>query len=329
MKQIVRFLVFFLILAVPLAWVSAGAQSYPSRPGRIFVGTPTGGPVDILARGTVHVLGQVFAQPFVVENRVGADSMIAGEACARSAPDGHVLCAIDSLGVALNPVIRAKMAYDPYKELSPIVHYGYIGSAFLVHPSVPANSMGELLELAKASPGSITFGSWGIASGPNLYIEWFKNAKGIVFNNISYKAASQAYPAMLAGEIQVAFYSAGAAAGAVRAGKAKALAVSLTRRSSHLPDVPTWIEAGLDIGLVTSVGLYAPAGTPQEIIQRLNREIANGLINNLEMRKKFVTSQGLEVDPPAGGSPEEFAAAMLVERDKWANVVKVAKLKIE
>jgi len=328
MKQLRFCLVLCSMCAAALAWESVSAQSYPSRQVRILVGTPAAGPVDMLARGTAQVLAPLLGQPVIVENRVGADSMIAGEACAKSAPDGHVLCAIDSLGIALNPVIR-KMTFDPYRDLTPVVHYGYIGSAFLVHPSLPVNSMRELLELAKANPETITFGSWGVASGPNLYIEWFKNAKGIVFRNISYKAASQAFPAMLAGEIQVAFYSAGAAAGAVRAGRAKALAVTLSRRSSHLPDVPTWKEAGLDIGLVTSVGLYAPAGTPQGIILRLNREIASGLIHNAEMRAKFITSQGLEVDPPAGGSPEEMAAAMLLEREKWAGVVKAAKLKIE
>lgn len=326
MKLFARFIAIPLMLAAPMA---ADAQTYPSKPVRVLVATPTGGPLDVVTRGTTQVLSQAFAQPFVVENRVGADSMIAGEACARSAPDGYVLCAIDSLGIALNPVIRAKMSYDPYRELSPIVHYGYVGSAILVHPSVPANSLRELFELAKAKPGTISWGSFGLASGPNLYIEWLKNAKGIIFHNVPYKAASLAFPAMLAGEVQIAFFSAGAAAGAVRAGKAKALAVTLERRSSHLPDVPTYKEAGLDIGLVTSFGLYAPAGVPREIIQRVNAEVARGFINNSEMRRKFLTNQGLETDPPAGGSPEEFTAYLIAEREKWANVVKAAKVKIE
>lgn len=283
----------------------------------------------MMARGTAQVLGQALGQPFVVENRVGADSMIAGEACARSAADGHMLCVIDSLGVALNPVIRAKMPYDPYRDLAPIAHYGYGVNGILVNPSVPANTLQELFELARSKPGTISWGSYGLASSANLYIEWLKNAKGISFYNVPYKAASLAFPAMLAGEVQVSFFNLGQAASAVKAGKAKALAVILPKRSSLLPDVPTYKEAGLDIAIMTSFGLYAPAGTSREIIQRLNLELDHGLFNNAEMRQKFLLNQGLAIEPPAGGSPEDISAYLKAERENYANIVKIAKLRIE
>jgi len=326
MNCFVRFVALSAIFIAPLAGYT---QTYPSKPVRILVATPSGGPLDVVARGSAQVLTPVLGQPFVVENRAGADSMIAGEACARSAPDGHVLCAIDSLGTTLSPVIRASMPYDPARDLAPVIHYGYVGSAILVHPSVPANTLRELFDLARAKPGSLTWGSFGRASGPNIYMEWMRHAKGINFMNVPYKAASQAYPAMLAGEVQIAWFSAGAAAGAVKAGKARALAINLERRSSHLPDVPTYKEAGMEIPLVTTFGLYAPARTPKDIIQRVNLELANGLINNLEMRRKFITAAGVEIEPPAGGSPEEFAAYLLAERERWASIVKTANIKRE
>ena len=240
-----------------------------------------------------------------------------------------MLCASDSLGIVLNPVIRAKMPYDPMRDLAPVVFYGYGVNGILVHPSVPANSLQELFELAKAKPGTVSWGSYGLASTANLYIEYLRNAKGISFHNVPYKAASLAFPAMLAGEVQVSFFNLGQAAAQVKAGKARALAVILGKRSALLPDVQTYKEAGLDIAIITTFGLYAPAATPRDIVQRLNLELAAGLFNNAEMKQKFLTGQGLETDPPAGKSPEEFAAFLRAERDNFANIVKITKIKVE
>jgi len=152
----------------------------------------SGGPGDVATRGASQVLSQVMGQPFVVENRPGADGIIGGEACVKSAPDGHTLCTLDSFGVSLNPVIRAKMPYDTARDLTPVVHLGFLPAGIIVNASVPANSLRELLELAKAKPGAITWGSFGLASSSNLYMEWLKNARGISFLNVPYKGASQA-----------------------------------------------------------------------------------------------------------------------------------------
>jgi tripartite-type tricarboxylate transporter receptor subunit TctC len=282
-----------------------------------------------MARGTAQALSQRLGQPFVVENRVGADSMIAGEACAKSPSDGYILCVSDSLGVALNPVIRSKMSYDPSRDLAPIIHYGYAVNAILVHPSVPANTLQELFALAKAKPGSIRWGSYGVASPSNIYVEWLNNVKGISFLNVPYKAASLAYPAMLAGQVDVAYFNLGQALPVIKAGKAKALAIVLPKRTARLPDVPTHLEGGMDIGIITTFGLYAPGPTPRAIIDRVNAEVAAGLFGNAEMKQKFLIGQGLELHAPAGGTPEEFTAFLKAERENFAKLVKIAKIKVE
>jgi tripartite-type tricarboxylate transporter receptor subunit TctC len=317
------------LCAALLATGLVAAQTYPSKPVRILLGTPAGGPPDVMARGTAQVLSERLGQPFIVENRVGADSMIAGEACARAAPDGHVLCVSNSLAVALNPAIRVKMPYDPLRDLAPVIHYGYAVNALLVHPSVPANTLQELFALAKARPGSISWGSYGVASPSHLYVEWLNNVKGINFLNVPYKAASLAYPAMLAGQIDVVNFNLGQALPVVKAGKAKALAVVLPKRSSLLPEVPTHTEGGLDIGVITTFGLYAPTGTPRDIINRLNAELANGIFKSADLRQRYLINQGLEIQSPAGESPEAFAAYLKREFENFSNLVKLAKIKPE
>ncbi len=329
MKSIVRLFAGCAMFVGLLPPPAANAQIYPSRPVRILYGNPAGGPGEVVARGIAQGLSQALGQPVVVENRAGADGMIAGEACARSAPDGYTLCMSDSLSVVLNPLIRAQMPYDPVRDLAPIVHLGYLGVAVLVNPSVPANTLRELFELVKAKPGSISWGSSGRASSPNIYMGWLKNAKGISFYNVPYKGASQIWQAMLAGEVQVAQFSIGLAVPSVKAGKARALFVSTRRRSSLLPDVPTHIEAGMDISLGAWFGLFASTGTSNEVVQRLNAEVAHGLINNANLREKFLTSIGIETEAPAGASPDAFAAFLKDERDRYASIAKIAGVKVE
>ena len=329
MKTTLKLMHMCCVLSVVLSVAPAAAQNYPARAVRILVGTPPGGPPDVMARGTAQVLSQRFGQPFVVENRVGADSMIAGEACARAPADGYVLFVSASLGVVLNPLVRAKMPYDPFRDLAPVIHYGYAVNGILVHPAVPAKTLQELFELAKAKPGTVTFGTYGAASPPTLYLEWLRKVKGISFLNVPYKAASLAWPAMLAGEVQVSTFNLGQAIANVKAGKARPLAVMLPKRSSLLPDLPTYKEGGMDIAMITTFGLYAPGETPKEIIRQINAEVVNGLFNKAEMREKFLISQGMELQPPAGGSPEEFAAFLRAERDNFASIVKMAGVKPE
>ncbi len=309
--------------------IQAFAQGYPSKPVKILIGTPPGGPGDTATRGAAQALSQATGQPYVVENRVGADGLIAGEAAVRSAPDGYTLYVADSFAISLNPVIRAKMPYDPEKDLAPIAYFGALASLILAHPSVPANNLVELLSLAKAKPGSISFGTFGLASSSNLYVELLKNDRNVVFLNVPYKAASLAFPAMLAGEVNVVLFAVGPAVAQVKAGKAKALAIVSSNRSPLLPDVGTMKENGVDIDIQAWFALFAPAATPRDIISRVNAEVAKGLTNNPEAKAKFLTSQGIDTSAPAGASPEVFARFLKKERENYAEVVRLTKVRIE
>lgn len=304
----------------------ANAQSYPIKPVRIIEPHPAGSVIDTPTRGVAQSLSQALGQPFVVENRVGAEGMIGAEACARAAPDGYSLCATDSLVILVNPVVRAKLPYDPQRDFTPVVLFGFLTSVVVVHPSVPAKTMADLLNHAKSKPGTVTWGSWGLTSLAHLYIEWLKNAKGIAFLNVPYKSALQSTQAVLAGEIQVSLFGVGAAQPLLKAGKLKALAVNGDVRSSIAPDLPSFKEVGIDVFIRAWFGMFAPAGTPREIVERLNAVAAKTLADP-EFRAKFLTSQGVEFFPPAGGTAEQFGAFLKAERGMAEKVVKMAGVK--
>jgi tripartite-type tricarboxylate transporter receptor subunit TctC len=317
-----------LLAAALAAPISALAQGYPVKPVRILVGTAAGGPTDVIARGSAQVLSQALGQPFVVENRPGADGIISGEVCARSAPDGYTICAVDNWSMVLNPLTYAKLPYQPMKDLTPIVHYGTLAVAVLARPNLPQNSMREVFDYLKANPGKISWGSYGASSATQLYMEYFKRARGVEFLNVPYKSASLTFPAMLGGEIDMAYLAIGLAAQSVKAGKAKALAVVGTNtRSPIMPDVPNWNEAGMEMNIASAFGSAAPTGTPREIIMRLNNELVKNLFENPAMREKFLTGIGMAVEAPAGGSPEAMTTYLNAEAEKLAKLVKLIGIK--
>jgi tripartite-type tricarboxylate transporter receptor subunit TctC len=306
------------------AW-SAGA--YPTKPVRMIIGNPPGGPSDLSLRGIAEILTRSTGQPFVVENRPGADGMIAGEACARAAPDGHTICMADSFNTALNPSIHSKMTYSPTKDLAPVIHTGFLPSGFWVNQGVSAKSARELLDQAKAKPGTMNWASFGTASSSTLYVAWLKNEKGIDFANIPYKTALDAWKAVLAGESHISIY--GLRAGIAQAqGQARPLAVNTDSRMPDLPDVPTFREAGIDTVIITWFGLFVPAATPTNIIQQLNGEISKGLFQTPEMKQKYLDGMGLLVYGPAGRQPAAFADFIKDETQMYANLVKVTKVKV-
>lgn len=305
------------------------AQTYPSKPVRVTIGTPTGGPGDVVLRGAGQALQDALGQPFIVENRVSVSGIVSAEACAKAAPDGHQLCSCDQQIMAINPYTRASLPYS-VSDITPVALYGFLAAGIHVHPAVPANTLQELLALAKAKPGAITFGSYGATSASHLYIEWLKKARGIEFLNVPYKAASLAWPAMLAGEVQASYFAlTGAAVAQVKAGKARTLMVALEQRFADLPAVPTYKEAGFDFPLVTWFGLCAPAKTPRDIITRLNVEVKKGLLDNPTLKAKFVTSQGITSDPPSGGSPESFGQLIAAEQKRYQEIVKLTGVREE
>ena len=303
------------------------AQSYPSKPIRSYVGTPTGGPGDVAMRGAAQAITQAMGQSVVVENRVSVASIVATDACAKAAPDGYTLCVCSQQSLATNPYARSNLPYDP-SDLAPVALFGFLASGIHVHPSMPVNTFQDLLTLAKAKPGGITWGSYGATSASAFYIEWLKKTRGIEFLNIPYKAASLAWPAMLAGEVQVTFYGLTAPAlQMVRAGKARTIVVGWEQRVPELPDVPNYKEAGLEFSMVTWFGLCAPARTPRDVVQRLNAAVKKGLIDDLPTRAKFLGSQGILAEAPAGGSPESFAQWIASEQKTYRELIRITGIK--
>jgi len=315
-------------LAVGAAMPAANAQDYPAKPVHVIVPHPAGTIADIIARAVTQSLSETLGQPFIVDNRGGAEGIIGAEACSKAAPDGYNLCSTDSLVISGNPVLRSKLPYDPRRDLTPVAHFGFLSSVVIVQPSLPVNSMSELLELAKSKPGAITWGSWGLTSISNMYIEWLKHSKGISFLNVPYKSAMHAAQGVLGGQVQVALWTVGAVKPRMKSGQLKALAVVGDVRSAILPELPTVKEAGIDIDIRSWFGLFAPAGTPPEMVRKLNAAVAKA-IRDPAFREKYFNRMGFEPAAPAGGSVEEFAAFLATDRQTYEKVFKTAGVKAE
>ena len=303
------------------------AQNYPAKPIRATIGTPAGGPGDVVLRGAAQAVQDATGQPMVVENRVSVSGIVSAEACAKGNPDGYTLCSCDQQIIAINPVTRSSLPYNP-ADIVPIALYGFLAAGIHVHPSVPAKNLQELCALAKEKPKSVSFGTYGVTSASHLYLEWWRKTQNVDFLNVPYKAASFAWPAMLAGEVQASYFALTSAAVAmVKSGKARTLAVTLEKRLPELPEVPTYKEAGIEFPLVTWFGLCGPKGTPRDAISRLNAIVNKGLLGSPELKAKFVSSQGIQVDAPAGGTPEAFGQFMATEQANYAKIVKATGVK--
>jgi tripartite-type tricarboxylate transporter receptor subunit TctC len=325
MKRYGALMLWLIVAAGAFASADAMSQAYPARTVRIIVPHPAGGPGDVPPRGIAQGLSQALGQPFVVENRDGADGIIGADACARANPDGHVVCSTSNGVTVVNSVVRLKLPYDPFRDFAPIVHTGTLYSMIMAIPSVPANSMQEVLALLKSKPESLTLGTYGSINLASMVGRWAKARLGAAFYFIPYKSASQALQAAVAGDVQVVGYALGQAGTLVKAGKMKPLAINSDKRLAAFPNVPTLKETGIDVGFRSWFGFFAPAATPRDVVQRLNVEIAR-LIADPQFKAKYLTSQGLETDYPAGASPEEFARFMAEERDDFVKLAKVAEI---
>jgi len=313
-------------MAVALCPLFAPAQNWPAKPIRVIIPHPAGGPADVPPRAMGQALAKTLGQPFVIENRLGADGIIGAEACAKAAPDGYTLCSMSNGVTVVDPVLFSKMPFDVDRDLVPIVHTGTLHTVIMVGASVPVNSMQELIAAAKVRPEAITFGTYGQITLSYFVYEWLRVKMGAQFLQVPYKGASQALQALLAGEVQIAGYALGAARKHMQAGKVKALAINSEKRLASLPDVPTLREVGIDVDYRSWFGFYAPAGTANDIVRRLNAEIAK-LIVDPQFAAKFLTPQGFETDPPAGGPPEQFARFIRSEREEFRKMVKTIGIK--
>ncbi len=333
MKKIIRSAVLLAVLAgfttMQQARSQVSAQRYPTKTVRIIVPTPVGGPGDTIARGTALVLSQALGQSFIVENRLGMGSIVGADACAKSTPDGYTLCSTDGYAITLNPHVYSRLPYNPQQDFTPIVHFGFVRSGLSVHPSVPANSLGDLLELARAKPSALAWGSYGPASPSHFYIEWLRSVRGIHFLNVPYKAAGEAMQRMIAAEVQVVTFALGQTVMLAKAGKVRVLAVPGSTRSPLLPDMPSFKESGLiDFSILGWFGLFAPTGTPNDIVQRVNAELSR-VIPAPGFKDKFLSTQGIELSPPAGGASEAFAAYIKEEFEMYAKLVKLLGVKLD
>jgi tripartite-type tricarboxylate transporter receptor subunit TctC len=315
---------FCVAAALLLAGSTAFAQGYPAKPVRVIVPHPTGGgPVDGPARGLAEHMSRSLGQTLVVENRDGGDGIIGTVAVVKSAPDGYTLLFTSASVITLNALVRAEVPYDSARDLTPVAYVGAINSLVLVHPSVPAGSLADLIALAKAKPDTITWGTLGTTSIGPLLISLFKKEFGASFYMIPYKSTVQALLGTVAGEINVTAYAVGEGTRLTKAGKLRALAVTGAKRPPELPDVPTLEEAGVNLRFRNWVGLFAPAGTPVEVVRRLNAAAAKALADP-QYTGKFLDRLGIGTDEVTGTSAEQFAAFIKTDRVAYENIVKIA-----
>ncbi|TMH26369.1 MAG: tripartite tricarboxylate transporter substrate binding protein [Betaproteobacteria bacterium] len=301
---------------VLFAATQALAQSYPSKPVKLLVGVPPGGPTDTVARAIAPELGEALGQPIVIENRPGASAVIATDAVAKAAPDGHTLAFI-YITHATNPTLIAKLPYDTLRDFAPVSLVGRQSMVLLAHPAFAASSVPELLAAAKAAPGKIDYGASDPGSAPHLAAELFKMMAGIDLTPVYYKGTA---PAL---HIPVMFVSNISALPHVKAGKLKGLAVTGAQRTTLAPGIPTLAESGLaGYEAYGWYGVAAPARTPAAVIARLHAEVAR-IAQNPAMKARL-GAQGLEL---VGNSPPEFDAFIRAEIAKWSAVLKAAGIK--
>jgi tripartite-type tricarboxylate transporter receptor subunit TctC len=313
--------------AAVLTWAAlsggAVAQDYPTRPITLIVPFPPGGSTTIVARIVAEKMSEALGQQIVIDNRAGAGGTLGTRSAARSAPDGYTIALAYTATVAIGPSLYPNVGYDPRKDFAAIGMIGAAPSVVVVHPSVPAQSIADLIKLAKDA-GNYQYGSPGVGTVNHLTTELFAYTAGLRMTHIPYKGTGPALNDLLGGHIPLMFVPIPAAHGNVAAGKLRALAVTGAQRSKLMPDVPTIAENGLpgfDVAL--RYGLVAPAGTPRPIIERLNKELRAALATEDVIRRLAI--DGAE---PLSTTPEEYAADIDREETKWSQVVKAIGLRV-
>jgi tripartite-type tricarboxylate transporter receptor subunit TctC len=313
----IRKLVLATAVLIGFAAASADAQDYPDRPVRIIVPTPPGGPVDVIARLTANSLQNSLGKAFVVENRAGAGNTIGSKDAAEAAPDGYTLLYSSASGLVIAPLLHPDAGYDPLKSYDPVALVGESSNILVVNPSVPANTVQELVAYAKANPGKVNFSSGGIGVLPHLIGEMFKARAGIDIVHVPYKGGGPSINDVVAGNVQMTFEGTSVLLPLIQAGRLRALAVTTPKRIPQLPDVPTMVESGFPNFVSTSwTGLLAPAHTPQPVIAKLNAAINAGL-----KMPEFKTALERLSNEPIGGSPADLTAVIKADLDKWSPIV--------
>jgi tripartite-type tricarboxylate transporter receptor subunit TctC len=314
-----------LALLFTLLIAGGAAAQYPERAVRVLVGYPPGGGTDLVARLVAQPLSERWKQPVVVENRPGANAIIATEAVVKSKPDGYTLLMAYATELALNPATHKALPYDPVRDLAPIAQLASAPLVLAVHPSLPAQNVRDLVALAKAKPGSLSYSSSGTGSVHHFAGELFKLRSGADMVHVPYKGSGPATADAVSGQVQVTFASVASVLRFVQAGRLRALAVTSRARSRELPDTPTAIESGVpDVELTSWYGLLAPAGTPAAVIEKIGADVA-AVLALPEVQKGFA-AQGLDM---AKSSPGAFAAFIREEAAKYARIARAGSIQQE
>src|SRR5215470_13296448 len=305
---------------------AASAQTFPVKPITIIVPASPGGVTDALARALAQRFTEVWGQQVIVENRPGANNQIAAEYVAKSAPDGHTLLIGPEVAFVVNPSLYGKLSYDPVNDFVPVSGLVIINHALITNPALPADNVKDLIALAKAKPGTLNYGTFGAGSTGHLNMELLQALADAKFQAVHYKGATPALTDVMAGHIQLMFISVGSAVPQWKSGKVKLLAVGATERMPLLPEAPTVAESGLPgFEAVSWFGLFAPAGTPRPIVDKVNAEVRRTFADP-EFRKSFLDRQYFE---SIVGTPEDLAAYLKSEEQKWGKVIRDAKVKPE
>ena len=313
----------FAVIAL-LAVTLADAQEWPTRPIRFILPFPPGGGTDILGRMIAERLSAGLGQPVVTENRGGAGGNVGAEAAARAAPDGYTFVLV-APSLAISPALYSKINYDPVKDFAPVSLVATVPNVMVTQTSVPAQNLQEFIAFAKGKPGALNFGSGGAGTSNHLAGELFNIVTGAQLVHVPYKGVNLAMQDVLAGNVHLVFIGIPAAAPHIKAGKLRALAIVAPQRSAALPDVPTVAEAGLqNFEVTTWYGVLAPAGTPRNVIQRVNAELVKAM-HSAELKDRLAAT-GTE---PRTSTPEEFADYIKSEIAKWGAVIRKAGVKAD
>ena len=302
--------------ALPAIVLPAAAQAWPTRPVRLIVTFPPGGPADVIGRILAERLSESWGQPVIVENRGGAGGNIGAEAAARAAPDGHTLVVVASSHVQGAALYR-RLPFDPIADFTPITQVAYYGLVVVLHPSVPAQNLAEFEALLRARPGEITITSAGVGTPTHLTPELFRIRAGVEFTHVPFQGAAPAHTALLAGQVQAMFHNPVLAVPAVQAGRLRAIATTGATRAQALPDVPTLAESGypgFDAG--TWYAVLGPAGMPAPIVQKIDADLRRA-VQNATLRERFA-AQALETRE---AGPDALATIMRDDLARWTEVI--------
>lgn len=301
----------------------AVAQSWPNKPVRLVVNFPAGGAADTLARGIAPALGEALKQPVVIDNRPGANGIVGADNVAKAPADGYTFLLTSGGAITVDPFLYKKMPYDPLKDLTPVASVALVRVYLLVHPSVPAKTLAEFVAYLRAHPGKLSYGSAGNGSSPHIAAEMFKRAGKLEATHVPYKGAAPALNDLLAGQVQFMF-DPGPGLQHVATGKLRMLAVASAKRAAQYPDVPTLAEGGLDVDGDSTFGVYAPAGTPRDVVDRMNKEI-NRALESAPLRENVNRIGGAVV--PA--TIQAFAARQDADRARYGRFIRAAGITLD